>query len=106
MNFLPFRSCVVLFGLLLVTLQTSCDSNNIELHTDTFLLGLDTNGYITALKNTDTNMDYHAKEVKSPLLTIVLKDSLIAFPVKMVLDEDEGTISLSYEGDMEIELNY
>lgn len=106
MNVISYRSYVKLIGLLLLVLQTSCDSKNIELRTDTFLLGLDKNGYVTALKDRDNNRDYQAKDVKSPLLAVVLKDSLTVFPGKMVLDEDAGTLSLSFEGEIEVELNY
>src|SRR5690606_34977845 len=75
-------------------------------HTDTFLVGIDKSGYVAALKDMDKNLDYHAKNIKSPLLTLVLKDSVTVLPQKMDVDKNAATLSLWYEGDIKIDLSY
>lgn len=106
MNFIPFRSCVKLICLLLVISLTSCDSKDLELQTDTFLIGIDESGYITTLKDSRKNIEYQAKEVKSPLLAIVLNDSTIILPQKSAVDKEAATLSLSYQGNITIDLAY
>lgn len=106
MNFIPFRSCLKLICLLLLVSLTSCDSKNLELHTDTFLVGIDKSGYLTTLRDVDKNIDYHAKGVKSPLLVAVLNDSTTVFPKKMIVDKNTAMLSLLYEGDIKIDLEY
>lgn len=106
MNAIPFRSRINPICLFLLVLLSSCGSKNIELHTDTFMVGIDESGHITSLKDLDSNTDYHAKDVRSPLLAVTLNDSIIRFPRKMDVDKNGKLLSLSYEGDIVIDVKY
>lgn len=106
MNFKVFKSTAKLISLLILISLTSCGSKNLEFRTDTFLMEMDGNGYISALKDLRNNTDYHAKGIKSPILAVVLQDSTTIFPDKMSTDKNSGILSLWYDGDIKVDLAY
>ena len=97
---------VVCFLLTATSCNSSDSDNNIVLNSNSFSVAFDNKGILTSLKDVINNQEYLAKEVKAPILTLVLKDSTKIVPKKMLDDKSSGVITLFYEQDFIVNNNY
>lgn len=93
--------------LLVVATSISCDSNNnTVLNANAFSMGIDKSGNLTSLRDVENNIEYFAKGVKSPLLTLVFDDSTKILPQRMVTDKNQNLFTLFYRGDIKVDIAY
>ena len=91
---------------LVVVLSAFGDSRNIEIETDSLLISINESGQLVSILDKANNIDYLAKSQSAPLLSIYSDDLERVDPLKLVHNEESGTLTLHYEGGIEVVIKY
>ena len=89
---------IPVIALLLILFSCGRGKEIVTLTTRHLGVGIDSKGYLSSMKDLNSNTDYMAKEELSPLMVLYTKygDSIEYLPQKAIYDEASGIITMDY----------